>query len=142
MSTPPTTEWVGRLRCAIGWREPSRSQLRPLLLVVIISLLFCFLYLTGLAQKSGHLLQTFGLPSLQLAVICMAAGDFIYARVRILAGLLWVASSFIFFPLGLVFSASHLFLQGTAFGFLVAALFGPFTTWPRPYSATLPLCRE
>ena len=68
-------------------------------------------------------MQTLGLSTLQLAIICMAVGEFMYARVRTIAGLFWVASFFVFFPLSLVLSVAHFFLQGTTFGFLVALLF-------------------
>jgi hypothetical protein len=41
----------------------------------------------------------------------------------VIAGLFWVASFFVFFPLSLILLAAHFFLQGTTSGFLVALLF-------------------
>lgn len=76
-------------------------------------------------------METLGFMALQLAVICMLAGEFLYARVRALAGLFWVASFFVFFPLSLLLSAAHFFSQGTFFGFpaalglLILLLIGP-----------------
>jgi len=92
-------------------------------LVVVVGLVFFVLYVTGRGQQPGHALQTLGLGLLQLAVVCMAVGEFLYPRGRLLAGLFSLASIFVLFPLSIFFSAAHFFSQGTTFGLLGALLF-------------------
>ena len=89
MSAPQPTDWVGRLRCAIGG-EPSRSYGSRSLVVLGGSLFLFAPYLTGRSQQPGYLLETLGLTALQLMVICLAVGELLHTRARTLAGLLWV----------------------------------------------------
>ena len=49
-------------------------------------------------------MQTLRFSNLQLAIVCTAVGEFTYTRVRIIAGLFWVAS-FFGFLVALLFSA-------------------------------------
>jgi hypothetical protein len=92
-------------------------------LVVVIGLVFFVLYVASRGQQPGHALETLGLGFLQLAVVCMAVGEFLYPRMRLLAGLFLLASIVVLFPLSMVLSAAHFFSQGTTFGLLVALLF-------------------
>ncbi len=123
MSRPPTNDWVGRLRYAVGRSAASRQRLSLLWLVVAISLVLFVLYITGLGQQPDHGLRALGMAVLQLAIIGMAVGDSLYSRARLLSGLFLIMSFFVLFPLAIVFTAAHFFSQGTTFGLLVALLF-------------------
>ncbi len=73
----------------------------------------------------------------------MAVGEFMYARVRVIAGLF--LGGILFYPLPLVVSplGGTLFLAGYDLRFLGgAALIGPFADRSRPHFETLSLCGE
>ncbi len=100
-------------------REPSRSHLSLLLVAIVAGLFYYILYITGPAQQPSRVLETLGLSALQLTLICLAIGELLYARARTLAGLLFMASLFVFTPLSVIFLATFFSSQGTTFGFLV-----------------------
>lgn len=107
-----------RMRRAMLWhkRVPSRSGLWALVVMWAV-LLVVNIVLLYFDQRRENVLESIGMSAtFYVALISISAGKLLYARRRHLAGLLWILSLFVLFPLGIALMVTEFWSRGTPSG--------------------------
>lgn len=124
ISQPTTDDRIERLRRALMWRTREPSRYGSWVLVVLWAVFMIPLQIVLLYSDPKNLLGGLGMIVTGLCIVGFAAGEILYAGGRRLpAALLWLATIFAFFPLGIALFIAEFYSHGTTSGLWMALLY-------------------